>query len=211
MMANIVFASNNQGKIKEINLLLQNERLTVLPQAEFGVEEVAETGLTFIENALIKARHASAVTNLPAIADDSGLVVPALDGAPGIYSARYANTHGDHQLNINKLLAELNEKSDEQRAAYFYCVLVFLQHEKDPCPIVCEGIWHGEILRQPIGDKGFGYDPIFFDPTQQSTAAQLLPEIKNKISHRGQAMKKLLERLKNNYSLASFAFSKRCK
>lgn len=194
----IVLASNNQGKIKEIEMLLSTQGFTIVSQSSLGVAEVEEDGLTFIENALKKARHAASLTGLPALADDSGLVVPALSGAPGIYSARYAGKNASHQENIIKLLENLKNIPDENRSAFFYCVLVFLRQADDPCPLVCEGVWHGRILSEPRGNYGFGYDPIFLDIERNCSAAQLSAEIKNEVSHRGKAMKELLHRF--NYS-----------
>lgn len=193
-MLKIVLASNNEGKIKEIRHLVHDFQVEIIPQFEMGVAEIEETGLTFIENALLKARHATAMTHLPALADDSGLVVPALHGEPGIFSARYAGKVTNQTKNIKKLLENLKDLPQNKRHAYFYSVIVLLRHEKDPCPVVCDGTWHGSILHSPRGDHGFGYDPIFFDPTYQSSAAELALDVKNSISHRGQAMKKLLER-----------------
>jgi XTP/dITP diphosphohydrolase len=193
-MTQIVFASTNQGKIREIQQLLDKHAVEVVPQATMNVKEIPEEGLTFIENALMKARHATAVTKLPALADDSGLVVPALRGAPGIFSARYAGEHATSQECIEKLLANMQEVVEEKRQAFYYCSLIFMQHAMDPCPIVCEGIWPGMILFKPQGNKGFGYDPIFYDLNYQCSAAQLPPDIKNRISHRGQAVTKLLKK-----------------
>lgn len=194
-MLKIVLASNNKGKIKEINHLVSPYQMEVIAQSEFKVEEVEETGLTFVENALLKARNAASITSLPALADDSGLVVPILNGEPGIYSARYAGTNNDHSENIKKLLFKLKDVPEKNRNAYFYTVIVLLRDVRDPSPIICEGIWHGKILHEPKGDKGFGYDPIFFDPEYECSAAELPLEIKNKISHRGQAMQQLLHKL----------------
>lgn len=198
-----VFASSNAGKIKEIQELLKNLNLDFIPQSELGVEDIEETGLTFIENALLKARHASTITGLPAMADDSGLIVNALHGAPGIYSARYAGEPSNSKNNITKLLSELKNIKDAERTAAFYCVLVYLTHPEDPTPLVCEGIWHGKILTTPTGSEGFGYDPIFYDPNTQCSAAQLPPHIKNSISHRGQALQLLLKKLPEKLCLHS--------
>ncbi|MBA2653668.1 MAG: RdgB/HAM1 family non-canonical purine NTP pyrophosphatase [Gammaproteobacteria bacterium] len=193
----IIFASSNQGKIKEINALIRQSAIEVIPQVEMGVPDIAETGLTFIENALIKARNATELTKLPAMADDSGLVVPILNGEPGIFSARYAGEAGDHTKNITKLLTKLQDVPPEKRIAYFYCVIVMLRHKDDPCPIICEGIWHGSILMQPKGEKGFGYDPIFYVADYNCSAAELTMEVKNEISHRGQAMTDLIQQLQS--------------
>lgn len=197
MTNKIVLASNNLGKIREIQELLSSTGIEVIPQAELNVNEVPENSPTFIENALIKARHAASLTEKPTLADDSGLVVPALNGEPGIYSARYAGEKGSFEKCIEKLLFKLKNKHGQERQAFFYCVLVFLRHPYDPCPIVCEGTWAGTILYSPQGTSGFGYDPIFYDPNQQCSAAELPLEIKNKISHRGEAMTKLRACLKS--------------
>jgi XTP/dITP diphosphohydrolase len=191
----VVLASNNLGKISEINTLVSGTGIEVISQSNFNVDEVEEDGLTFVENALKKARHACKLTNLPAIADDSGIVVQALQGAPGIYSARYAGEQRSHQENIIKLLLNLKDVPDEKRKAFFYCCLVFLRHAEDPCPIICEGVWHGKVLHKPQGIHGFGYDPIFLDIKRGCSAAELSPEIKNEVSHRGKAMKQLLHRI----------------
>ncbi|TAK75479.1 MAG: XTP/dITP diphosphatase [Gammaproteobacteria bacterium] len=187
----IVLASNNVGKIREFKALLKDFPIELISQAEFGVEEVEETGLTFIENALLKARHASRLTDLPALADDSGLAVAALNGAPGIYSARYAGKPTDAQKNIQKLLADLKDIPDDQRHASFHCVLAFMLYEKDPVPLVCDGQWSGMISREPRGEHGFGYDPIFYVPAEKKTAAELPPAVKHQMSHRGQALNML--------------------
>lgn len=191
----IVLASGNPGKIKEFNQLLQPYNVSVIPQAELGVPDVEETGLTFIENALIKARHAAQITGLPAIADDSGLAVNALGGAPGIYSARYAGDPTKPQANIEKLLSALADVPDDQRGAWFHCVLVYMAAANDPVPLVCDGQWEGTILRTPRGEHGFGYDPIFYLPTEKKTAAELSPERKNTISHRACALNELIRQL----------------
>jgi len=191
----VVLASSNEGKIREFKEMLAPFHLEVVPQSELGVQDVPETGLTFIENALIKARHATRETGLPAIADDSGLVVAALNGAPGIYSARYAGKQSNAKENIKKLLTDLSNTSDDQRDAYFHCVLVFMQHEKDPTPLVCDGQWHGFILHELSGNNGFGYDPVFYVPDEKKTAAELPLDVKNKISHRGLALQLLLKAL----------------
>lgn len=193
----IVMASGNQGKIRELNALLSGFSIDLIPQTELGVKEIEETGLTFIENAILKARHASAQTGLPAIADDSGLAVAALKGAPGIYSARYAGIEANAQKNMAKLLLELKSTPDDQRQAAFHCVLAFLSHDQDPTPLVCDGIWHGSILREPRGTHGFGYDPIFYVPSEKKSSAELSSEIKNKISHRGMAIQSLLNGLRD--------------
>lgn len=193
----IVFASHNAGKISELQTLLQPLKLTLIPQAELNVNEIAETGLSFVENALLKARHACEMTGLPAIADDSGLEVSALHGAPGIYSARFAGEKASSADNIQKLLTLLADTPPEQRQARFYCVLVYMRHSKDPTPLICEGIWPGFILPKPMGDGGFGYDPVFWDPNKNTCAAQLTITEKNQCSHRGYALKLLIDKLKN--------------
>ena len=195
MTKRIVLASNNPGKVREINQMLAGLHLTVVPQSDFEVTEVEETGLTFVENALLKARNAARCTGLPAIADDSGLEVDALHGAPGIYSARYAGKGAGDKANLLKLLEDIKNVPDEKRSARFQCVLVYLRHEADPTPIICQGTWEGRLLRAPVGDNGFGYDPIFFVPTHNCSSAQLPPETKNALSHRGQALRQLVAAL----------------
>lgn len=194
-MLKIVLASNNPGKIQEFTDLLKPFQVEIVPQSDVGVKEAEETGLTFIENAIIKARHASHITGLPAIGDDSGLVVNALSGAPGIYSARYAGTSATAQDNIKKLLNELKDVPEERRGAHFHCVLVLMMQDKDPTPLLCEGKWEGRILQESKGEGGFGYDPIFYVPSENKTAAQLPLAIKNRISHRGIALQLLLNLL----------------
>ncbi len=193
MSQKIVIATQNAGKCREIETVLAPLALTLVSQKIYQVPEVEETGLTYIENALIKARHVSTYTNQAALADDSGLVVPALNGAPGIYSARYAGEPVDHGKNIEKLLQELQHTKD--RRAYFYCVLVFIRHATDPTPIIAEGKWLGEIASAPCGKHGFGYDPIFFAPEENCCAAELTPELKNALSHRGKALRALMTQL----------------
>lgn len=190
----IVLATSNRGKIAEIQPLLADLDCTLISQNELGVNDAIEDGKTFVENALIKARHASAKTGLPAIADDSGLIIDALNGAPGLISAHYAGVHGDAKGNIKKVLAELQDVPCAQRSARFYSLIVMLKHAEDPQPIIAEGIWEGEILELPRGENGFGYDPIFFVPTHQCSAAELDQQIKNKISHRGKALTVLREK-----------------
>ncbi|MGD2021259.1 MAG: RdgB/HAM1 family non-canonical purine NTP pyrophosphatase [Thiohalocapsa sp.] len=194
--ARIVLASNNPGKLREIDQLLATAGLQVLPQRAFDIGEAEETGLTFVENAILKARHASAGSGLPAIADDSGIEVDALAGAPGIYSARYAGAGANDQANNEKLLAELAAVPDGERSARYQCVMVYLRHAQDPTPLICIGTWEGRILRAPRGSNGFGYDPLFFVPTHGCSAAELDPDTKNAISHRGQALRALVARLK---------------
>ena len=191
----LVLASSNAGKLRELRALLEGDGFAVHPQAGFGVADVEETGLTFVENALLKARHAARATGLPALADDSGLCVDALGGAPGLYSARYAGTHGDAGANIAKLLDVLRDVPDAQRGAHFHAVIVLLRHAEDPQPVIAEGSWHGRILHAPRGADGFGYDPVFLDPEHARSAAELDPALKNRISHRGRAMAALKQRL----------------
>jgi XTP/dITP diphosphohydrolase len=191
---NWVLASNNKGKIEEINALLNKLNINIKPQAEFNIPEIPETATTFIENALIKARHACSLASLPALADDSGLVVPALGGEPGLYSARYAGT-GIDKDNNDKLIEKLKKLELNHCPAYFYCVLVLLQHPTDPSPMIAEGFWHGEIILTPRGTNGFGYNPIFLLPELQLTVAELSLEQKNQLSHRAQALKKLMSLL----------------
>ena len=186
--AQLVLASNNVGKLAEFRRFFADSGITVLPQAELGVEDISETGLTFIENALLKARHAARVTGLPALADDSGLCVDALGGAPGLYSARYAGAHGDARANNDKLLRALSDVPDARRGAHFHCTLALLQHAEDPAPLIAEGRWHGRVLHAPRGEHGFGYDPLFLDPASGLSASELAPADKNRVSHRGLAM-----------------------
>ncbi len=190
----IVLASNNAGKVREINQLLAEQQIEVVPQKEFDIPEAEETGLTFVENAILKARHASKLSGLPAIADDSGLEVDALKGAPGIYSARYAGNGGD-QANNEKLLEALKDIPEAERTARFQCLMVYLRHAEDPTPIICQGTWEGRILTAPQGENGFGYDPVFLVPEEGCSSAELSPEVKNRLSHRGQALRKLLQAL----------------
>jgi XTP/dITP diphosphohydrolase len=191
----IVLASNNAGKVREINQLLAEQQIEVVPQKEFAIPEAEETGLTFVENAILKARHATHLSGLPAIADDSGIEVDALRGAPGIYSARYAGVGAGDQANNEKLLQALKEVPEEQRSARFQCLMVYMAHAEDPTPIICQGTWEGRILFAPQGDNGFGYDPLFFVPGEGCSSAELTPEVKNRLSHRGQALRKLLQAL----------------
>jgi len=183
--------------VRELASLLQEFGLDVVAQTELGVESAEETGLTFIENAILKARHAAQVTGFATIADDSGLSVDALGGAPGIYSARYAGSDASDRENLEKLLVALHDVPDEQRQAQFHCVLVYIRHAEDPTPLVFHGVWSGVITRAPAGQGGFGYDPIFFVPSLGKTAAELTREEKSAISHRGQALKLLLEAMRN--------------
>lgn len=184
----LVLASGNAGKLAELRDLLGDAGIDLHAQSEFGVEDAEETGLTFVENAILKARHAARATGLPSLGDDSGLCVDALDGAPGLYSARYAGTHGDAGANIVKLLDALREVPEQRRTARFVCVLALLRHADDPQPLIAEGVWEGCILSAPRGAGGFGYDPVFFDPERNMGAAELEAAVKNRISHRGRAL-----------------------
>lgn len=189
----IVLASNNQGKLKEFQALFSPLDIHIKPQRELGVEDADETGLSFVENAIIKARHACAVTGMPAISDDSGLEVDALQGAPGIYSARFSGSSATDQSNNALLLEKLQGLNDEERSARFHCVLVYMRHEKDPTPLICHASWEGRILHAPQGEQGFGYDPLFWLEEQQCSSAELDRALKNKISHRGQALALLMQ------------------
>ncbi|KPK40670.1 MAG: non-canonical purine NTP pyrophosphatase [Gammaproteobacteria bacterium SG8_47] len=194
-MNKVVLASNNPGKVRELGQMLAGLDMEVVPQSDFGVPEVEETGLTFVENAILKARNAAEHSGLPAIADDSGLEVDALNGAPGIYSARYAGVGASDEDNVNKLLFDLKDVPRNLRSARFQCLLVFMRHAKDPTPIICKGTWDGRVLFEPVGANGFGYDPVFYVPTHDCSAAELSAEIKNSLSHRGQALRKLVAAL----------------
>jgi XTP/dITP diphosphohydrolase len=196
MSRRIVLASNNPGKVREIGQLLADQDVEVLPQSEFAIPEAEETGLTFVENAILKARHAAQLSSLPAIADDSGIEVDALNGAPGIYSARFAGKGASDEDNLQKLLEELKDVPEEKRSARFQCLMVYLRHADDPTPLICQGTWEGRILFQPRGSGGFGYDPVFYVPTHDCASAELTPEEKNRLSHRGQALRKLVVALK---------------
>jgi len=188
----IVLASGNRGKLAELGEMLATLELKIVAQGTLGVGDAEETGLTFVENALIKARHASRATGLPALADDSGICVDALAGSPGLYSARYAGRHGDDAANNARLLAELGDRPEALRGAYFYCCVVLLRHAEDPSPLLAEGRWYGRVLRQPRGDGGFGYDPLFQPDGFAVSAAELEPIEKNRLSHRGQAVASLM-------------------
>ena len=186
----LVLASSNTGKLAELRDLL-GDAFKLQAQSEFAVEDAEETGLSFIENAILKARHASRATGLPALGDDSGLCVDALNGAPGLYSARYSGVHGNAEANIDKLLGELDGVADDRRSARFVCVLAFVQHAEDPMPLIAEGVWEGRVLHARAGSNGFGYDPVFFSPAHGCSAAQLPAATKNRDSHRGIALAKL--------------------
>lgn len=190
----IVLASGNSGKLRELQSILESYEVELVPQSEFDVEAADETGLSFVENALIKARHACVVTGLPAIADDSGIEVDALDGEPGIFSARYAGIGGptaDKENNV-KLLAELEQVPEVDRTARFQCVIAYMRHARDPMPLICQGTWEGRILFAESGDNGFGYDSLFYVPDYDCSSADLSPDIKNSLSHRGQALQQLV-------------------
>jgi XTP/dITP diphosphohydrolase len=190
----IVLASSNIGKIKEIQAILAEH--LIVPQSVFNVTDADETGSTFVENAIIKARHAAFQCKLPAIADDSGLVVDALSGAPGVISARYAGVGASDRDNVQKLLKELEDVPEERRSARFICVMVFLEHAEDPFPVIAQGVWEGQILYQPIGANGFGYDPVFWVPEQQCASAELSAAVKNSLSHRSKALRSLTDLIK---------------
>jgi XTP/dITP diphosphohydrolase len=192
----IILASNNPHKLFELKTALRSLSTEFVLPSTYGIDSPDETAPTFVENALIKARYVSEKTGLPAIADDSGLCVEALQGKPGIYSARYAGMNAHDQNNIDKLLSDLEKINDQERHAYFYCSIVFLRQANDPTPIICQGVWHGQILFAPRGEQGFGYDPIFYIPEKNCTAAELSLAEKNKISHRGQAIQALLIQLR---------------
>lgn len=194
-MSIIVLASNNPGKVREFNALLDDHNLEVVPQSQFGVPEAEETGLTFVENALLKARSAAQHTGKPAIADDSGIEVDALMGAPGIYSARYAGVGASDQANLEKLLSDLKDVPEMERTARFQCLMVYMRHANDPTPMIFQAAWEGRILTAPRGAGGFGYDPIFFVPTHNCSSAELPAETKLAISHRGQALRRLVAAL----------------
>jgi XTP/dITP diphosphohydrolase len=195
MTRRIVLASSNRGKLAEFNALLADSGFEVVAQASLGIDDDEETGLTFVENALLKARHATQASGLPALADDSGLCVDQQHGAPGLYSARYAGGHHDSAANNTKLLRELDGVPAAQRSAFFICALVLLRRADDPSPLVVEGRWHGRVLESPRGTQGFGYDPLFLPDGQQLSAAELDPAQKNRLSHRGQALARLREQL----------------
>ena len=190
----IVLASGNPGKIREIQAILAEH--PIVPQSAFNVADAEETGATFVENAILKARNAALHCQLPAIADDSGLVVDALNGAPGVISARYAGVGAGDRGNLDKLLRELEGVPDELRTARFICVMVFMEHAYDPCPVIAQGVWEGRILDHAAGENGFGYDPVFWVPEQLCTSAQLPEAVKNSLSHRGQALKSLTALIK---------------
>ena len=191
----LVLASSNHGKLEELRSLLSGSGIELIAQSDLGVDDAEETGTTFVENALLKARHATRATGLPALADDSGICVDALRGAPGLYSARYAGEHGNADRNIDKLLQDMADVPDAERSAHFYCVLVLLRHADDPQPLIVEGQWNGEILRERRGSGGHGYDPVFFDKVHGQSAAEMELSFKNGVSHRGKALALLKQRL----------------
>lgn len=195
MQKSLVLASGNAGKLKELRHMLGPLGWTIRLQSEWKLEEAVEDGLTFVENALIKARHAARHTGLPSLGDDSGLVVDALQGAPGIFSSRYAGRHGDDSANNLKLLEALRDVPQAHRSAHFYCALVLLRHADDPAPLLATGLWPGRIVFRPRGAGGFGYDPLFWVESQGCTSAELEPEVKNRLSHRGQALADLVKQL----------------
>ncbi len=197
-MKKVVLASGNAGKVREINQILAELDIEVVPQSGFDVPEAEETGLTFVENAILKARNAARHTGLPAIADDSGIEVDALHGAPGIYSARYAGVGASDAANLEKLLEALADVPQNLRSARFQCLMVYLRHADDPTPLICQGTWNGRITEAPRGDNGFGYDPVFFVPDHDCTSAELPAEIKNRLSHRGQALRALVASLRSS-------------
>ena len=199
MTRRVVLATGNAGKVREINQMLAGLALEAVAQTEYGVPEIEETGLTFVENAILKARNAASHTGLPAIADDSGIEVDALNGAPGIYSARYAGVGAGDHANNEKLLAALAAVPDAERTARFQCLMVYLAHPADPTPMICQGTWEGRILHAPRGANGFGYDPLFYVPTHDCSSAELPPDIKNQLSHRGQALRQLVQQLHDRY------------
>lgn len=194
----IVLASSNKGKIREFASMMADLPYEIVPQSEYNVPDADETGLTFIENAILKARNAAELTNLPAMADDSGVCIDALHGAPGIYSARYAGPNANDADLVHKVLNEMKDIPNEQRHAQFHCVIALLRHAKDPDPIIAHGIWPGVIVHHAQGTQGFGYDPILFLKEHNCTAAELPREVKNKVSHRGQALQALLKKLKSS-------------
>lgn len=191
----LVLASGNAGKVRELSAILEPLGWAVVPQSNWNITEAVEDGLSFVENALIKARHASRHTGLPALGDDSGLVVDELDGAPGIFSSRYAGSPADDRANYRKLLAAMEQVPEERRTAHFYCAIVLVRHALDPAPLVATGRWQGRILEHPAGAGGFGYDPVFWVPGEGCSSAELPAETKNRVSHRGQALAAMLEQM----------------
>ena len=195
-MQDIILATGNPGKVRELSNMLKGFNVNIRPQSDFDVPDVPETGTTFVENAIIKARHAAKLTKLPAIADDSGIEVDALNGAPGIYSARYAGEGASDGDNLNKLIEATRAVPPTERRARYRCVLVFMRHADDPSPIICDGSWEGNLITEPRGENGFGYDPIFFVESDNCTSAELSKARKDELSHRGKALRELMARLK---------------
>ena len=191
----VVLASSNTGKLREIGDMLKGLHMEVLLQAQFHVPEVEETGLSFVENAILKARNAARYSGLPAIGDDSGIEIDALEGKPGIYSARYAGTGASDEDNLRKLIGEIRQIPEGKRSARFVCCMVYLRHADDPDPVLARGVWEGVAITEPRGSNGFGYDPVFYVPTHHCTSAELPPAVKNQLSHRGQALGQLMEKL----------------
>lgn len=198
MRQTIVLASNNQGKIKELTRILADLNVEILPMNHFNIPSPEETACTFVENALLKARHVAQLTGLPALADDSGLSVDALNGAPGVYSARYAGEDASDQENYQKLLHDMSNHPDN-RSAHFHCLLAFVRDPQDPTPIICDGVWHGRLLAEPQGSNGFGYDPVFWCPELKTSSANLSPEQKNQVSHRAKALAEFKARYQQLY------------
>lgn len=195
----IVVATSNSGKLKEIQAFFKNFALTFVAQSTLNITNIEETGLSFVENAILKARHAATHSKLPALADDSGLMVDALQGAPGLYSARFAGTDASDQDNLAKLLDAIQTVPAQDRHAHFYCALALVRHAHDPTPLICTAQWQGKLLSAPQGEGGFGYDPIFFVPEFNCSAAELAPDLKNKLSHRGQALAELTRQFHLQY------------
>ena len=200
MSQQIVLASGNLGKIAEIQAMLQHHDIEVISQSFFDVPDIEETGTTFIENAIIKARHAAKITGLPAIADDSGLEVDAINGQPGVYSARYAGLPSNDRLNTKKLLNALDGIPEKKRSARFHCLMIFMAHATDPSPLIGQGTWEGRIAFQEAGDNGFGYDPVFYSPEHQCVSAELTATIKNRVSHRAHALNQLMPQITDYFS-----------
>jgi XTP/dITP diphosphohydrolase len=198
----VLIASSNKGKLREFGNMLGELGISVVSQGELGISDAVEDGISFVENAIKKARHACKESGLPAIADDSGLAVPALGGQPGIYSARYGGEHGNDKANNARLLQEMQTLRGTERNACFHCVLVFMLHSEDPTPVICHGRWEGRILDAERGSEGFGYDPLFFVESDQCSAAELSKERKAVLSHRGQALRALLQQLQSHVSTA---------
>ena len=196
----VVLASGNPGKLREFNRMLSDVHFDIVPQSEFNVPDAIEDGLTFVENSIIKARHASKLTGLPALADDSGIEVDALQGRPGIYSARYAGEQCNDEANNDKLLLELTDIPEADRTARFRCCIVYMRHAEDPSPLIADASWEGQILFERSGPNGFGYDPLFYVPTHQCSSAELDPDVKNGISHRGVALRNMLQQLVKSQS-----------